>query len=349
MSNIRIELVSDTASRPTSAMREAMATAKVGDESRGEDPSVNELCRRIAEMTGKQAAIFLPSGTMCNQIALLVHCRPGDEILLAKESHISNSEGAGAAALAGAFVREVDAVRGLFSPDVLPEAMRPKGYARAPRTGLVAVEQTHNAGGGSIWPLAQLRAVGEAARREGLKLHMDGARLLNAVVASGTSCRDYCDVVDSAWIDLSKGLGCPVGGVLAGDRDFIAAAWPWKLRLGGAMRQAGILAAAGIYALDHHMDRLAEDHTHAQMLASALDDMTGIEVILKPVETNLVFFDVVGTGMTSKQFADKLLEQGIRVGCVGQTVLRAVTHLDVSHENILETIRVIHKLISRGS
>ncbi len=215
-SEIRIDLVSDTATRPTEAMREAMAKAPVGDESRGEDPSVNALCRRVAELTGKDAAIFLPSGTMCNQIAILVHCRHGDEILTATDSHIVNSEGAGAAALAGAFIRELPSVRGMFDPDALREAVQPKTYARAPRTSLVTVEQTHNAGGGSIWPLAKLQAIRETARGEGLKMHMDGARLLNAVVASGTTARAFADEVDSVWIDFSKGLGCPIGAALAG-------------------------------------------------------------------------------------------------------------------------------------
>ena len=345
-SEIRIDLVSDTATRPTVAMREAMARAPVGDESRGEDPSVNALCRRVAELTGKDAAIFLPSGTMCNQIAILVHCRHGDEILTATDSHIVNSEGAGAAALAGAFIRELPSERGMFEPAALLEAVQPKSYARAPRTSLVTVEQTHNAGGGSVWPLTRLETVSQAARSEGLKLHMDGARLLNAVVASGTTARAYADAVDSVWIDFSKGLGCPIGAALAGSHAFINEAWIWKLRLGGGMRQAGIMAAAGIHALDHHVRRLAEDHANAQLLAGALRDIPGIEIVLTPVETNLLFFSLAPDIVTAEQLATDLLAKGIRIGVEGPATMRAVTHIDISRADILEAADVIREVMA---
>jgi threonine aldolase len=345
-SEIRIDLVSDTATRPTEAMREAMAKAPVGDESRGEDPSVNALCRRVAELTGKDAAIFLPSGTMCNQIAILVHCRHGDEILTATDSHIVNSEGAGAAALAGAFIRELPSMRGMFDPDALREAVQPKTYARAPRTSLVTVEQTHNAGGGSIWPLAKLQAIRETARGEGLKMHMDGARLLNAVVASGTTARAFADEVDSVWIDFSKGLGCPIGAALAGSHAFIKEAWTWKLRLGGGMRQAGIMAAAGLYALDHHVERLAEDHANAQLLAAALRDIPGIDIDLTPVETNLLFFTLLGA--TAEQLASGLLAKGIRIGVESPASMRAVTHIDISRADILEAAEAIRDVMANA-
>lgn len=345
-SEIRIDLVSDTATRPTAAMREAMARAPVGDESRGEDPSVNALCQRVAELTGKDAAIFLPSGTMCNQIAILVHCRRGDEILTATDSHIVNSEGAGAAALAGAFIRELPSERGMFEPAALLEAVQPKGYARAPRTSLVTVEQTHNAGGGAIWPLARLGAVSEAARGEGLKLHMDGARLLNAAVASNTTARAFADAADSVWIDFSKGLGCPIGAALAGSHAFIKDAWIWKLRLGGGMRQAGIMAAAGLYSLDHHVERLAEDHANAQLFASALRDIPGIEIVLTPVETNLVFFSLAGAHLTAAQLGAELLAEGIRIGVDGPTAMRAVTHIDVSRADTLKAADVIRSVMA---
>lgn len=343
---IRIDLVSDTATKPTAAMREAMAAAPVGDESRGEDPSVNALCLRVAELTGKDAAIFLPSGTMCNQIAILVHCRHGDEILTATDSHIVNSEGAGAAALAGAFIRELPSERGMFEPAAMLEAMQPKGYARAPRTSLVTVEQTHNAGGGSIWPLAKLEAVRETARAQDLKLHMDGARLLNAVVASGTPASGFAGTVDSVWVDFSKGLGCPIGAALAGNHAFIKDAWIWKLRLGGGMRQAGIMAAAGIYALDHHVERLAEDHANAQAFAAALRDIPGIEIALTPVETNLVFFRLAGPGATAARLSSELLAEGIRIGVDGPAAMRAVTHIDISRADILETAEIIRSVMA---
>jgi threonine aldolase len=345
-SEIRIDLISDTATKPTVAMRKAMANAPVGDESRGEDPSVNELCRRVAELTGKDTAIFLPSGTMCNQIAILVHCRHGDEILTATDSHIVNSEGAGAAALAGAFIRELSSARGIYEPAALLEAVQPKTYARAPRTSLITVEQTHNAGGGSVWPLAKLQAVSEAARSEGLKVHMDGARLLNAVIASGTTARAFAGAVDSVWIDFSKGLGCPIGAALAGSHAFIKEAWIWKLRLGGGMRQAGIMVAAGLHALDNHVQRLAEDHANAQLLAAALDDISGIELVRTPVETNLVFFDLARSSVTADQLGAELLAKGIRIGVDGPTAMRAVTHIDISPADILETAGVIRAVMA---
>jgi threonine aldolase len=345
---IRIDLISDTGTRPTPAMREAMASAPVGDESLWEDPSVTALCERVAALTGKERAIFLPSGTMCNLIAILVHCKPGDEILTAVDSHIVNNEGAGAAAYAGSFVREVPSERGMFTPDAMRAAIQPKGYARGPKTRLVSFEQTHNAGGGSVWPLEKLQAVSEAARAEGLKVHMDGARLPNAAIASGVSMQAFSDTVDSVWIDFSKGLGCPVGAVLAGDRAFIEEAWLCKMRLGGAMRQAGIVAAAGLYALDHHVERLAEDHANARLLAAALDEMPGIKVLLKPVETNLVFFDVSGTGMTAREFADRGIAKGVRIGVDGPTSLRAVTHLDAGRAAVQEAIEIIRRDVIRA-
>jgi threonine aldolase len=343
---LRIDLVSDTATRPTPAMREAMAAAPVGDESLWEDPSVSALCDRVAELTGKERAIFLPSGTMCNLIAICVHCRPGDEIVTALDSHIVNNEGAGAAVCIGSFVREVASTRGLFTPKLMREAIQPKGYARGPRTRLVSVEQTHNAGGGSVWPLEMLKALGIAAREEGLRIHMDGARLPNAAVASGVSMKAFSEPMDSVWIDFTKGLGCPIGAVLAGDRAFIEEAWLWKMRLGGAMRQAGIVAAAGLYALDHHVERLAEDHANARLLASALAEMPGVKLLLAPVETNLVFFDVAGAGLNAAQFAERVRAKGVRIGKDGATSLRAVTHIGISRADTLEAIEVAKDVLA---
>jgi threonine aldolase len=345
-SPIRIDLLSDTATRPTPAMREAIARAPVGDESMSEDPSVNALCERVAELTGKQRAVFLPSGTMCNLIAICVHCQSGDEIVTALDSHIVNNEAAGAAAIAGSFVREAVSERGMFTPEALRAAIQPPAYARGPRTTLVTVEQTHNAGGGSVWPLDQLKAVGDAAREEGLKIHMDGARLPNASIAAGVPMRGFAEPMDSVWIDLTKGLGCPVGAVLAGDDAFIKAAWRWKIRLGGAMRQAGIIAAAGLYALDHHFERLAEDHENARLLASALAEMPGIKLLHKPVETNLVFFDVAGAGLTAADFAARALAKGVRIGKDGETGLRAVTHIGISRDDVLEAIAVAREVLA---
>lgn len=341
-----VDLVSDTSTRPCQAMRRAMASAEVGDEQRGEDPSVNALCRRVAQLLGKEEALFLPSGTMCNQIAVLVHCRPGDEVIAAEASHVITSEGAGAAALAGAFVRPVPAERGVFSGADLRAAVR-RRVPKAPRSRLVAVEQTHNQGGGKVWPLETLEEVAAAARELGLALHMDGARLMNAAVAAGVDADTYARPFDTVWLDLSKGLGCPVGGVLAGDAGFIAEAWLWKHRLGGAMRQAGILAAAGLHALDHNLQRLAEDHANARLLAEGTEAIAGVCVDPSPVETNLVFLDVSGTGHAADAIAARLQQQGIRMGVEGPHRMRAVTHRDVTRADCLRAVDVLAAAVAR--
>jgi len=328
-----IDLRSDTQTRPTAAMREAMAKAAVGDEQYGEDPTVNRLCEMAAELLGKEAAVFLPSGTMCNLAAISVHCRPGDEIIADKTAHILNTEGAGAAVTVGAFIRPLDGPRGVFTADQVDSAVRPATQS-APRTRMVSMEQTSNGGGGTVWPLAAVAGVAEAARRHGLIVHMDGARLLNATVASGVAAAEYAAPADTVWIDLSKGLGCPVGGVLAGTRDFIAAAWVWKRRLGGAMRQAGIVAAAGIYALEHHVERLAEDHGNARVLAARLADLPGIGLDPNEVETNLVFFTVEESGLSAGEIVERLAERGVLMGATGLKRIRAVTHLDVAEADV---------------
>jgi len=341
--DLRVDLVSDTATRPTAAMRAAMAAAAVGDEQRGEDPTVNLLCGRVAALLAKETALFLPSGTMCNQIAVATHCRPGDEIIAAEASHIVTSESAGAAVLAGSFVRAIACARGIFSGDDVTAAMRAR-KPKSPRSRLVAVEQTNNRGGGSVWPLAAIQSVAKSARSHGLALHMDGARLMNAVVASGIAAKVYAAPFDSVWLDLSKGLGCPIGGVLAGPKAFIEEAWTWKHRLGGAMRQAGILAAAGIYALDHHVERLAEDHDNARAFAARIADIPGVRLDPAEVETNLVFFDVEGTGRTGSDIAALLRARGVRIGVEDRYRMRAVTHLDVDRagvEEAAETLRLV--------
>ena len=256
---ININLYSDTQTRPSAGMLRAMGEAEVGDEQHRQDPSVNHLCRKTADLLGKEAALFLPSGTMCNQIAILVHCSPGDEIIADKTAHIFTSESGGPAALAGAMVFPLEGENGIFNADQVHESIRGSSL-HEPRSRLVVVEQTSNRGGGSIWPLERLQEIHDASKEHGLMVHMDGARLMNASVATGVPASDYAETVDSLWIDLTKGLGCPVGAVLAGTQEFIDAAWRWKHRLGGAMRQAGVIAAAGIWALDHHIQRLAEDH-----------------------------------------------------------------------------------------
>lgn len=331
---VTVDLFSDTVTRPTAAMRRFMCEAEVGDEQQREDPTVNLLQDMVAELLGKEAALFLPSGTMCNQVAFSVHCRAGDEILLQELAHPLLFEVGGPAALVGAVLRPLVGPRGLFSADQVREAIRPPAYYM-PRTRAVSIEQTSNVAGGVCWPLEQITAVCRAAHAAGLVTHMDGARLLNAVVATRTSASAFAASFDSLWIDLSKGLGAPVGAVLAGSRSFIEEAWRYKQRYGGAMRQAGIIAAAGVYALRHHVDRLAEDHERARQLAHDLAALPGIALDPAQVETNIVVFDVSRTGLSADAFGDRTLaSHGVRFSVLGPSRVRAVTHLDIPSDGI---------------
>ncbi len=330
----RVDLFSDTVTRPSPAMRRAMSEAEVGDEQLREDPTVNRLQNMAAALLGKEAALFLPSGTMCNQVAFAVHCRPGDEILLHELAHPLLYEAGGPAAMVGAVLRPLPGPRGMFTAEQIRAAVRPPVHYM-PRSRVVSVEQTANIVGGACWPLAAIEAVCGAAGELGLRRHLDGARLLNAVVSSGTPARAFAAPFDSVWIDLTKGLGAPVGAVLAGSRDFIEEAWVFKQRFGGAMRQAGIIAAAGIYALEHHVERLAEDHDRARRLARGLAGLTGIAVDAERVDTNIVVFDVGGTGLTGDDFAGRALaSHGVRFTVLGPTTVRAVFHLDVPADGV---------------
>jgi len=344
MTDIRIELHSDTQTRPTPGMRKAMAEAVVGDEQKGEDPSVNRLLDMTRELFGKEDAVFLPSGTMCNQISLMLHCKPGDEILADRTAHLLNTEGGGAAVFAGSLIRPIDGDRGIFTAAQLEQNIRVV-RRHTPKPRLVAIEQTSNSGGGTVWPLETIREVGAMARKHGLAMHMDGARVLNAVVASNVSARDFAEPFDTLWLDLSKGLGCPFGAVLAGSKELIDEAWQWKQRMGGAMRQAGVIAAAGIYALENNVARLAEDHVNARFFAERIAEIPGIEINPAGVETNLVFFEVGGTGLDAAQVHDRLLEHGVRIGTSGGTRMRAVTHLDVSRDQLAEAAEALSTVV----
>ena len=326
---IPVDLFSDTVTRPTPAMRRAMVEAEVGDEQQREDPTVNRLQEAVAELLGKEAALFLPSGTMCNQVAFAVHCRAGDEILLHETAHPILYEAGGAAALVGAVFRPLPGPRGVFSAEQVRAAVRPAVHYM-PRSRVVSVEQTANIVGGVCWRLAEVEAVCGAARGAGLRCHMDGARLLNAVVATGTPARAFAAPFDSVWLDLTKGLGAPVGAVLAGSRAFVEEAWVFKQRFGGAMRQAGIVAAAGLYALEHHVERLADDHDLARRLARGLAELPGITLDPEQVETNIVIFDLAAPGLTADAFAERARARGgVRFTVIGPSTLRAVTHLDL--------------------
>jgi threonine aldolase len=320
-----VNLYSDTQTRPTEGMRRAMAGAEVGDEQRLADPTVTALQERVADLLGHEAGLFLPSGTMCNAISFRLHVRPGgDEILLDGTSHPINAEAGGPAAISSAMLRVLDGDGGRFTAAQVEEAIRPPDRY-LPRSRLVSVEQTTNLAGGRIWPEPQIRDVLDVARAHGMRAHLDGARLLNAVVATGVSAADYASGFDTAWIDFTKGLGAPVGACLAASRELIDEAWRYKQMWGGAFRQSGIVAAAGLYALDHHVERLAEDHDNARFLADGLAALPGVELDPAAVESNIVIFTVTDPD----GFVDALGRAGVEVSRVGPTLIRMVTHLDV--------------------
>lgn len=339
----RIDLYSDTQTRPTDEMRKAVASAEVGDEQMSEDPTVAALIEKVCKLLGQEDAVFLPSGTMANEIAILVHCRQGDEVLAHTTSHVINFEGGAPAAFAGVMFRHLTGDRGLFDAKTLSQAIRPDSRYFA-RQRLLVVEQTANLGGGTVWPAEQMREVVCLARDAGLAVHLDGARLMNAVVASKCSAKDFASQFDTVFMDFTKGLGAPLGAMLAGKKQFIDDAWRWKQRMGGAMRQAGMMAAACIYALDHHVDRLAEDHANARILVDALSKIEGVSV--QPADTNLVYFDLKGVGINARQFSDAIATHGVRVSIVDDTTLRAVTHLDTSRRLVEEAAEVMIRVLS---
>ncbi|MDQ0512880.1 threonine aldolase family protein [Ancylobacter amanitiformis] len=337
-----VKLYSDTLTLPSPAMKRAMFEAELGDEQAGLDPTVNALCARVAALLGKPSAMFLPSGTMCNQIAMLVHARPGDAILAHKDSHIIAHEAGAAAALGGGLVTGLAGEAGQFGPDDIRAALRAASrYAPEPR--LLVVEQTAHLGGGSVWALDRLRAAADEARGHGMATYMDGARLMNAVVASGVGARDMASQVDSVSLCFSKGLGAPFGAVLAGSPDFIDRAWRWKQRLGGAMRQVGMYAAACLFALDHNVDRLAEDHRHATRLAEGLSSLPGLRIT--PPQTNIVLFDTLATGITSFELRDRLAMHGVSITAMDRYLGRAVTHLHVDTDAIERAIAAFQDVL----
>ena len=333
MQQIKVDLYSDTQSRPTDGMRQFMVQADVGDEQQGEEPTTNQLIEHVATLLGKESAVFLPSGTMCNEIAYRVHCEPGDEIILDKTSHTLHYEVGAPSALAGAMTACVEGQNGIFTAEQVRAAIRPISR-HMPRSRLLSVENTANLGGGTIWPIEQINAVAAVAREHGLSTHLDGARLFNAVVGSGISAKEFACSYDSVWIDLTKGLGAPVGAVLAGSETFIDRAWRFKHQFGGAMRQSGIIAAAGIYALQNHIDRLAIDHQNAKLLSKKISAISNVKLMPENPESNIVFFGVEETGLSASDVASRLLDQGVRIGAFSEFVLRAVTYLDVSTEDI---------------
>jgi threonine aldolase len=329
-----IDLRSDTATRPSEGMRRAIADAAVGDEQKREDPSVNELQERVAALLGQEAAIFLPTATMANQIALKLLSRPGDVLLAEEYSHVVIYEYGGAAAHAGLMTVGLPGEAGRVTPDQVRAAAEPSTKVADQRAALLSLEDTHNSSGGRVWPISLLDEVVTAAREVGLAVHLDGARLVNAAVALGEPPSAIAARFDTVTLCLSKGLGCPLGALLAGSRELMERAWREKHLFGGAMRQAGIVAAAGIYALDHNVERLAEDHLRARRLAGALFD-AGLTVDLDQVETNFVQVDAAPLGLDRADALARLQAAGVGLSAtVHPTVMRAVTHLDVTDDDI---------------
>jgi threonine aldolase len=321
-----VNLYSDTQTRPTDEMRRAIASADVADEQRLADPTTNRLQERVAELLGQEAALFLPTGTMCNQISFRIHARPGgDELILDRTAHPIIAEAGGPASNAQLMIHALDGDGGIFTAEQLRAAIRDPANRYLPRSRVVSVEQTTNMGGGRVWPLERIHEVLEVARDRGLRTHLDGARLMNAVVASRTSAAEFAGGFDTAWLDFTKGLGAPVGAVLAGSRDLIEEAWRWKQQMGGAFRQSGIVAAGCLYALDHHVERLADDHENARVLADGLAEL-GLEVV--PPETNIVIFSA------PDGFVDRMAAHGVELSGTPDGRVRAVTHLDVDRAGI---------------
>jgi len=346
MTRPQVDLRSDTVTRPTPAMRRAMAEAEVGDDVLDGDPTVRRLEARVAELLGKEAGLFFPSGTMANQTAVWVHTTPGTEVLLDANAHIIHWEMAGAAALAGAQIRPVPAGDGrlVASAEDLGQTLRPAS-PHAPLATLVCVENTHNGAGGKVSTLADLMAIRAVADAKGLPVHMDGARLWNAHVATSTSLSDFGRAAHTVMLSFSKGLGCPVGAMLVGDAPVLRRAHMIRKRLGGGMRQSGILAAAALHALDVHLTRLADDHEHARALAAHVDGAGGARVV--PPDTNILMVDLP-KGMTSSAVVAAAAEQGVRVTPWNATRIRAVTHLDVDREAIDGAGRVLRAILQRA-
>jgi threonine aldolase len=341
MSSASVNLFSDTQTRPGEEMRRAMALAEVGDEQRRLDPTVNELQERVAALLGKEAGLFLPSGSMCNQIGIRLHIRPGgDEFYAHRDSHPIASEVGGAAALSGALAHPLEGDGGMFTGASLEAAMRDPADVHQPRSRLVTVEQTTNFGGGRVWPREKIDEVLAVAARYSLRTHLDGARLLNATVASGQSPAAFAAGFETAWIDFSKGLGAPVGACLAGSRELIEEAWRYKQMFGGAMRQAGVIAAGALWALEHNVERLEEDHANARLLAEGLAAIDGVEIDPARVETNIVIFEVPDAA----GLVGKLAAAGIELRHKGPRV-RAVTHLDVDRAGIERALLEIGKAL----
>lgn len=339
-----IDLRSDTITQPTSAMREAMAKAQVGDDVFGDDPTVNALEAYAAQLLGKEEAVYMPSGTMTNQVALRVHTELGDEIILESEAHIYYYEGGGPAALSGAMCRLIQGQKGIFTAEDLRRVLRPEDV-HFPVTKLVCLENTHNRGGGRIFPLQTIREIAQVCQEHDFKLHLDGARFWNACIATGISEAEYAQPFDTVSICFSKGLGAPIGSALVGSKDLMKRARRFRKMFGGGMRQAGIIAAGALYALKHHRERLQEDHNNAKILAEGLHLIEGIEVNPEDIQTNIVFFST--KAIPARILAQRLQERGVAVLATGSNSLRAVTSLMINQEQVQRVPGIVADPMSR--
>ncbi|HTP14159.1 MAG TPA: low-specificity L-threonine aldolase [Bacteroidota bacterium] len=339
MSEQFIDLRSDTITKPSQAMRAAMAAAEVGDDVYGEDPTVNRLQERVASLLGKDAALFVPSGVMANQTALKIHTQPGDEVIAEAGSHVFNYETGGAAFISNVQVRTVAGVRGVMTADQVLGAVRSPVYYNS-RSRLVCLENTHNQAGGTIYPANEIAKISALARQNDMRMHLDGARLWNAWVATGIEPKEYAKYFDTVSVCFSKGLGAPVGSALAGSADLIERARKIRKILGGGMRQAGILAAAALFALDHNVERLKEDHEKARLFAEQLGSLPGFSIDLETVQTNIVIIDIKGTGKSTGQILAVLRALRVLMSEMSPSTIRAVMHMDVSMDQVKEAVEI---------
>ncbi|GAB4169936.1 MAG: low-specificity L-threonine aldolase [Calditrichia bacterium] len=341
-----IDVRSDTITVPTPEMRRAMAAAEVGDDVFGEDPTVNLLQKRVAEMCGKEDALFVASGTMGNQICLKVHTNPGDEVIMDSNCHIINYEGGAPGLLAGVQIRTLEGRRGIITAEQINPILRGENDHFAIQS-LICIENTHNRGGGSVFPLEEMRKIFELSRKKGLKVHLDGARLWNASAATGISLREYCKYVDSASLCFSKGLGAPVGSIIVGDKPFIKQARRIRKAIGGGMRQVGILAAAALYAIENHFPLLASDHQRAKRFADFCVSLPYIELDPKEVETNILIFDWTHPDISTVELQHLMEKEGLRLLAISDTRIRVVFHLQISDDDLERMMEIFNRVISQ--
>lgn len=340
---MQINLISDTVTKPTAAMLEAMMSAEVGDDVFKADPSVNALEEKVAKLFGMDSALFFPSGTMANQTAIKIHTNPGDQLICDKYAHVYNYEGGGVSFNSGVSCKLVDGHRGMMKAEQVQAAINPPDFYHSPLTSLVCIENTTNKGGGACWDFEELRDIRKVCDKHELGYHLDGARLWNALVAKNEDPRAYGRLFDTISICLSKGLGCPVGSVLVGKKEYMDKALRIRKVLGGGMRQAGYLAAAGIYALDHHIDRLKEDHLRAQELGAQLQKLPFVKQV-EPIETNIIIFELDEAKCSTERFLEELEKKGIQIIGMGQGKLRMVTHMDYTVEMHNHTLQILATL-----